>query len=369
MGVTLAMTLIGVGVGMAGKGRAAETGLGVAAEASGGADLSLRNEVEHALERGLSWLLARQGTNGAWGTNGDARVTAWVVSAIAGEPTGHIRTNAAPALARATGFLTNAVAADGRFDWGPEGKGTSAPVMTSLALLRRPQDAPWLQRARVYLLGILATNAPGEMDLVEWVNRLGALRSTDYLGSNGTSETAPSLDWPAVVRGLEAFQAGPDAPGLLECGGFVEVRRRAAGAGPVDSAGGPIMAQPTGRATAAGLLGLGYARIALEDARVRAGLDWLGRHFVVERNPGGGVEGHYEYLLLVTKALTALGVETLDLPGDRKVAWRREWALGLLNLQERDGSWVNAGARGGEREPCLTTAYAVLALDLIWRGL
>ena len=122
------------------------------------------------------------------------------------------------------------------------------------------------------------------------------------------------------------------------------------------------------RATAAGLLGLGYARVPREDRRVRAALDWLGAHVRWEENAVGESDDPLAWAVVATKALTWLGVETLPIPGGRSMNWRREWALGLLNLQGGDGAWVSR-FEGEERDPFLATAGAVLALDLIWRGL
>ena len=41
----------------------------------------------------------------------------------------------------------------------------------------------------------------------------------------------------------------------------------------------------------------------------------------------------------------------------------------LMNLQQRDGSWSNDNGRWREKDAPLVTAYAVLSLELIWRGL
>jgi squalene-hopene/tetraprenyl-beta-curcumene cyclase len=53
----------------------------------------------------------------------------------------------------------------------------------------------------------------------------------------------------------------------------------------------------------------------------------------------------------------------------QRLNWRKELALRLLNLQQRDGSWVNDNGRWWERDPALVTSYAVLALELVHRGL
>jgi squalene-hopene/tetraprenyl-beta-curcumene cyclase len=62
-------------------------------------------------------------------------------------------------------------------------------------------------------------------------------------------------------------------------------------------------------------------------------------------------------------------VRELELKDGRKVNWRREVALRLMNLQKRDGSWENDNARWWEKETTLTTSYSLIALEMIWRGL
>ena len=53
----------------------------------------------------------------------------------------------------------------------------------------------------------------------------------------------------------------------------------------------------------------------------------------------------------------------------RKLDWRKEVAMKLINLQQRDGSWSNESGRWREKDAPLVTAYAVLSLETIWRGL
>jgi squalene-hopene/tetraprenyl-beta-curcumene cyclase len=53
----------------------------------------------------------------------------------------------------------------------------------------------------------------------------------------------------------------------------------------------------------------------------------------------------------------------------QKIDWRKELALKLINLQQRDGSWSNENGRWWEKDPALVTAYAVLSLEMIYRGM
>jgi squalene-hopene/tetraprenyl-beta-curcumene cyclase len=82
-----------------------------------------------------------------------------------------------------------------------------------------------------------------------------------------------------------------------------------------------------------------------------------------------GQQGLYYYLHLMAKALHVADVDQLQLADQRVVAWPREVALRLINLQRSDGSWWNENNRWWERDPNLVTAYSVMALEMIWRRL
>jgi squalene-hopene/tetraprenyl-beta-curcumene cyclase len=71
----------------------------------------------------------------------------------------------------------------------------------------------------------------------------------------------------------------------------------------------------------------------------------------------------------MTKALQASGITELELPGHKRVDWRQDLALKLMQLQQRDGSWANDNARWWEKEPALATCYTLLSLEMLWRGL
>jgi squalene-hopene/tetraprenyl-beta-curcumene cyclase len=72
----------------------------------------------------------------------------------------------------------------------------------------------------------------------------------------------------------------------------------------------------------------------------------------------------------MAKALTAYGINKLELADGRKIDWRRELAMELIGRQQNDGSWVNkAHARWWENDPALVTSYGVLTLEMIARSL
>ena len=132
---------------------------------------------------------------------------------------------------------------------------------------------------------------------------------------------------------------------------------------------GRVALRSYGSISYAGLLSYIYADLKPGDPRVVAVMDWLKANYTLRENPGMESAGLYYYLHLLTKGLSAAGVNELELKEGRRVAWRKEVALRLMELQQRDGSWVNANPRWWEKDPVLASAYSVLALETIWRGL
>merc|ERR1711918_331622 len=117
-----------------------------------------------------------------------------------------------------------------------------------------------------------------------------------------------------------------------------------------------------------GLLSFIYADLSEGDPRVVAALEWLGRNYTLEENPGMEAQGLYYYYHTMAKALGAQGVSQLKSP-DGKVDWRPDLALELINRQREDGSWINDTARWWENDRALVTGYALKTLAIIHRTL
>ncbi len=102
------------------------------------------------------------------------------------------------------------------------------------------------------------------------------------------------------------------------------------------------------------------------DPRVAAAVEWVSKHWAVDRNPGMPPEqarlGLYYYYAAIGKTLPEVGLDTLETPSSGKVDWRAELSKTLLAAQRPDGSWANDTARWMEADPVLATAYALTAL-------
>lgn len=114
-----------------------------------------------------------------------------------------------------------------------------------------------------------------------------------------------------------------------------------------------------------------YLEVAPDQQIARRALAALRASFTVERNPDltqrygpagfPDAQGLFYYYLVAAKTLDVHRLPTLDVRGARREA-ARELVARLERLQRADGSWCNVDGRWWEDEPVLTTAYAVLAL-------
>ena len=95
-------------------------------------------------------------------------------------------------------------------------------------------------------------------------------------------------------------------------------------AGEEESADGERVAlRSYGSMSYAGLLSFIYADLDRDDPRVLAVLDWLGRNYTIEENPGLESQGLYYYYHTMAKALSAAGVGELPLADGSRVELAR----------------------------------------------
>ena len=121
----------------------------------------------------------------------------------------------------------------------------------------------------------------------------------------------------------------------------------------------------TGSMSYAGLLSMLHCKLTERDPRVRSTVAFLGNHWTLKENPGQGSQGLFFYYDVMTRALTAAGIDKLTLADGTALDWREALAKELISRQQADGSWKNANNRFWEGDPALSTGYALLALSLL----
>jgi squalene-hopene/tetraprenyl-beta-curcumene cyclase len=351
-------------------------------------DVSFRHEIQRAIERGNDFLKSSQNSNGWWSTPDHPSVTALALSAMMGEPNARWK-NSAEAKKGYTYILSCAQPDGSIYVTNLQNYNTSISMMGLLAAQEPKYDAV-LRRARAYVVGSqvdmgekgrLDTPYDGGVgygskyphsDMNNTLTALEALHYSKHLVQDQPG--AKELNWAAAARFLEQCQQLPSnqqdwvSQEAKDRGGFVYYPGNSM-AGGVTNASGKVALRSYGSISYAGLLSYIYADVKQSDPRVQAVMDWLRANYSLEENPGMGPQGYYYYLHLLTKALNAARVESFEVKDGRQVDWRREVAMRLINLQKSDGSWQNDNGRWWEKDSNLVTAYAVLSLEMIHRGM
>ena len=179
------------------------------------------------------------------------------------------------------------------------------------------------------------------------------------------------------VTRCQNFSETNDQPWAGNDGGFVYSAGDAGDseAGSYTGPDGRKMWRSYGSMTYAGFKSLIYAGLGPQDARVKAALGWIKRHWTLDENPGlrdndptQALHGLYYYFHAMARALAAYGepvlVDDTGTPHD----WRVEMTAKIASLQRPDGSWAGE-QRWMEDNPVLSTAYNVLALEEIQQDL
>lgn len=356
-------------------------------------DLSFRNELQRAIDRGLGWMQSNQNSNGWWSTADHPAMTALALMTFQGDPSGRYRRPEPEWVRRGYRYVLGCVQPDGGIHRSNLVTYNTALSMMALLMANRPEYDPVLRKARNFLVGLQSDfgkkgvlDSPfdggigygSHYDHSDMGNTLQALEALYYskrLVTDQNAADAKDLNWPAAIHFLERCQNlrrynpepwASDDP--KNKGGFIYYPGESKAGGVTNAETGRVALRSYGSISYAGLLSYIYADLKTDDPRVRAVLEWLGRNYTLGENPGMGQQGLYFYYHTMAKALNTANVRALELSDGRKVDWRRELGLKLLDLQQRDGSWVNTNGRWWERDPVLVTAYCLLSLEIVYRG-
>lgn len=347
---------------------------------------SLKNEIEHAIDRGIAALVKLQAPDGHWSTADQPAVSSLVLVAFQGQP---IDGDEKDAVKRGYEFLLKNVQPDGSIHGG-KGLANYNTSLGLLALAAAKNDAyrEQILRARHFLIGTqIDMGEKGQTDTPfdggvgygskyehsDMGNTLAALEALYYTKQYAAdSPNKEDLNWKAAINFLQHCQNLPaynkeawasDDP--QNKGGFIYYPGNSM-AGQTNLPSGRVALRSYGSISYAGMLSYIYADLKRDDPRVQAVFDWLKRNYTLDENPGMGPQGLFFYYHTMTKALNAYGID--QLPTDKEaVNWREKLALRLLNLQQTDGSWLNENNRWWEKDAALVTAYSIISLEMIAR--
>jgi squalene-hopene/tetraprenyl-beta-curcumene cyclase len=356
-------------------------------------NLSLRNEVQHAIDRGLAWLEKNQDPKGFWSTADQPAITALVLVAFQGSPDGAAAAKNKPALKKGYEFILSCVKPDGGIYKTNMANYNTALSLMALVTSKNEEYHATALKARQFLIGLQSDfDEPGKLDspfdggigygsrykhsdMSNTLLALEALYYSKHLVKDQALDGARDLNWQAAIHFIQSCQNLPshnkekwasDDP--QNKGGFIYYPGNSM-AGETNLASGRTALRSYGSISYAGLLSYLYADLKQSDPRVQAVMDWLQHNYTLDENPGMGPQGLYYYYHTMAKALAISGVDRLKTTGGKTVEWRKELALRLINLQQGNGSWVNDNGRWLEKDPELVTSYSVIALEMLHRGL
>ncbi|SPD75380.1 Cycloartenol synthase-like protein [uncultured Desulfobacterium sp.] len=358
-------------------------------------DLSLKLEVRHAIEKGLKWLKETQNPKGYWSQPEYPALSALALTAFMEEPSGAFKSAQQPFIRQGYKYLMDCVKPDGGIYVKDLVNYNTAVSMVALQVSNDPALESTLKKARAFIInqqmdfndkgkvdspydgGIGYGSSYVHSDMSNTMLALESLYYTRYMKqeSNTGDSQVKELNWPAVIKFIERCQNLPEyndqswaSKDPQNKGGFVYFPGESK-AGEMDLPSGGKALRSYGSISYAGLLSYIYAEMDKNDPRVKAVFDWLRTNYTVEENPGMGKQGLYYYYHSMAKALSVYGVKELVMADGKKIDWRRDLGLKLLNLQDGSGFWVNENGRWWEKDPNLVTAYAVITLEIIYRGL
>ena len=367
-------------------------------------EVSFRNEVNTAPERGLAWLVKQQEADGSWRHH--PAITALAVTALyrAGRPlTAEEQTVAGKALQ----FVLSNVRTNGAIFAGDDKDKypNYSTAICAMALLAsgKPEYTDIIRGGRRFLLNSqfdeqtgYATNDASyggigygkrerpDMSNMQW--SLEALRLTEALdkpaAEDGSFKPRPAskLHWDKAVQFLQRCQNLPEKNDQMwvksalpeDHGGFIYMPGDPAKGLPALSFandGQPVDEKTPLRSyasmTYAGLKSYLYAELQKDDPRVMAALHWLQKNYSMEENPGLGKQGLFYYYHTAAKALTVFGSDTITDATGKSHDWRYELMNKLVSLQKSDGFWINDNNRWWENDPVLVTSYSLLALEIL----
>ncbi|MFH5804367.1 prenyltransferase/squalene oxidase repeat-containing protein [Alienimonas sp. DA493] len=327
-----------------------------------------------AREKGAAFLKTTQAEDGSWSSPDAIGITALATQALmsAGLPQDD------PAVAAGLAKIAGAAQEDGRIST-PNSRISGYETSVAVVVLSEADAekyAPIVKKAEAFLRGMQFDEEDG-------------VESGDvaYGGvAYGPGGGRPDLSNTAyLIEALRAAGAGEDDPAIQKaltfvsrCQNLESEYNRSETAAAVNDGGffyNPVAEvsaagrtpqgglRSYGSMTYAGLKSMVYAGLDQDDPRVRAALDWIGKNYTVQQNPGMGDAGLYYYYQLFGKALDAADVARLTDESGAAHDWRGDLAERLFALQKPNGSWVNDNERWMEGDPSLATAFALLALD------
>jgi squalene-hopene/tetraprenyl-beta-curcumene cyclase len=256
-------------------------------------DISLKNEVQNAIGKGLTWLASKQSPWGGWSQEEHPALTGLVLTAFQGDPSRFYRNKAQKQIEQGYTYILKKVKPDGGIYGSGLANYNTSVCMMALYVANRPEYEKTLRRARNFIVGLQDDqakkgnpNSPIDggigyggtyphSDLSNTTFALEALYYTRYLEKEvGGDQEIKQLNWQAALRFVSRCQNLPgyndqkwasDDP--QNKGGFIYFPGDSK-SGQVKLADGRVALRSYGSMSYAGLLSYIYAQMNKEDPRV-----------------------------------------------------------------------------------------------------
>ncbi len=361
---------------------------------AGAESAELKSQVSKLIERGNRWLENSQNEAGWWSTADHPAVTGLALVALKGDPSGKFESNENPSITSALKYIDSCYREDGGIYRINLATYNTAICLMSMVAVGDPALNERILKSREYLIGMQSDfgekgvldhpmdggigygSKYDHSDMGNTLQALEALHYSQHLAQDQPASSNQKLDFAAAIAFLQNCQnlssvnkqdwASDDEANK---GGFIYYPGLSKAGEYKDPVTGRVALRSYGSISYGGMLGYAYAKLEKEAPEVQAVLKWLQANYTLEENPAMGLQGLYYYYHTMAKALTAYGVETLELEDGRKIDWRNDLVQKLASSQSNDGSWINENGRWWERDPALVTSYAVLALEKIYYSL
>ncbi len=117
-----------------------------------------------------------------------------------------------------------------------------------------------------------------------------------------------------------------------------------------------------------------YAGLGKDSPEVKSAIDWARKNYSVDAHPGfphdkakrSHLRGLYYYLLVMTRALDAIGERPFRTFDGKEHDWPVEVAEHFLSTMKNDTMWVNENPAWWENDPLLVTSYVLKTLDTLF---
>ncbi len=334
----------------------------------------LNGRVIESIDKGLAWLKTQQGEDGLFEVapgQGHPGITALAITAFLRHPQRKYSDEKDPFIQKAIDRLVamqqeNGAIYDATKQPALPNYNTAISVMALSSTDDPMKYEKVIKKAQAFLKGLQVQDEEsvyyggigyGSRESVHDLSNLNlAIQALKESGSDDDEV------WNKAIKFLERTQnrsESNDQPWSGNDGGFIYSPDGESKAGR-DEAGSP---RSYASMTYAGLLSFIYANVDKDDERVKAAVEWIGKHFTVEENYGMGAQGLYYNYHTMAKALRLYGKDTVVDAKGISHDWYQELAEKLIDVQKSDGSWMNENSRWMEALPVLATSYAILSLD------